>query len=213
MRQFDLLDSFIENVDLSLRTIFPPPSRVTKRLTPGKELAESPLTEAEKRHVAGLMRVNHSGEVSAQALYQGQSLTAKLPYVKEQMRQAAEEETDHLAWCEQRLRELNSRPSLLNPLWYFGSLLIGAGAGFISDAFSLGFVAETETQVSLHLQEHLDSLPKEDLKTQAILQQMKLDENEHAKLARAAGAIELPFFIQKTMQLVAKIMTKTAYYI
>ena len=159
------------------------------------------------------MRVNHTGEVCAQALYQGQALTATLTPVKAQLEQAAQEENEHLAWCEQRLTELNSRPSLLNPVWYIGSLLIGATAGLAGDRWSLGFVAETEHQVAAHLQSHIEKLPEKDERTRAILQQMYTDEAQHAQMAEKAGAAELPNPIKKLMTKIAQLMTKTSYYI
>lgn len=207
------LDTFLCEIDNALRTLSPPAQRVPARLSPAKEVDSISLSVKEKNHVAGLMRVNHAGEVCAQALYQGQALTAKLDFVKEQMNEAALEEVDHLAWCEERLTELGSQPSVLNPLWYVGSLCIGAIAGLVGDKISLGFVAETERQVTSHLQQHLRRIPEEDLKTKAILLQMQEDESNHARQAIEAGAVELPFFIKGLMSLVSKIMTKSAYYI
>ena len=159
------------------------------------------------------MRVNHAGEVCAQALYQGQALTAQLTHIKQQMTEAAIEETDHLAWCEQRLQELDSKPSQLNFIWYSGSLLLGALAGLAGDKISLGFVAETEHQVSAHLQAHLKKLPQEDKKTKLILEQMQKDEEHHAHTALEAGGIELPYLVKELMALVSKIMTKSSYYV
>lgn len=212
MRHFNRLDTILGEIDTMLRTLAPPKHRASQRPLPGAECADPILTPAQKKHIAGLMRVNHAGEVCAQALYQGQALTAHLTHIKEQMANAAAEEEDHLAWCEQRLSELNSNTGLLNPLWYLGSLMIGALAGFAGDAISLGFVAETEKQVSQHLQTHLNNLPDNDLKTRAILEQMHEDETHHADMAKQAGAIELPKIIQQLMTHVAKIMTKTSYY-
>lgn len=213
MRQLSAFDKLVCNLDTSLRTLLVPASRISQRENPAKKIAEHPLSAQEKRHIAGLMRVNHAGEVSAQALYQGQALTAKLHAVREQMTDAALEEIDHLAWCEQRLRELGSQPSLLNPLWYYGSLCIGMMAGLAGDRWSLGFVAETERQVTKHLQGHLDRLPPNDHKTQAILNQMQEDETLHAETAQNAGAAELPFSIKKLMQMVSLFMTQSSYYI
>lgn len=159
------------------------------------------------------MRVNHAGEVCAQALYQGQALTARLTHVKEQMAQAAAEEVDHLAWCEERLRQLNSQPSILNPIWYGGSILLGAMAGMAGDKISLGFVAETELQVTNHLKLHLDKVPSNDLKTRAILELMKQDEEHHAQEALAAGAVELPFVVKQLMNVVSKLMTASSYHV
>lgn len=206
------LDTFICEVDSALRTLMPPPKRVPNRASPAIAIAQSSLSTKEQNHVVGLMRVNHAGEVCAQALYQGQALTTKNSGIKIQMNQAALEETDHLAWCEARLSELGSQPSVLNPLWYGGSFLIGAMAGLVGDKVSLGFVAETERQVTAHLQKHLLNLPKDDLKTKAILEKMQEDESHHANQAIEAGAVELPLFIKGLMRTVSKIMTKSSYY-
>ncbi len=208
-----LFENIICEIDTALRTLAPPPQRVTNRKSPAGGLVEPSLHAPEKRHSAGLMRVNHAGEVCAQALYQGQALTAQLTQVKTQMDKAAEEETDHLSWCEQRLFELGSQPSVLNPVWYFGSFLIGTLAGMAGDQWSLGFVAETERQVTEHLQTHLQKLPVHDEKSKAILAQMHEDEAQHADMARNAGAAELPLLIKKLMQSVSKLMTYTSYYL
>jgi len=213
MRTFNLIDTLIIEADHAIRALIPPIKRISTRLSPASPLPESALTINEKKHIAGLMRVNHAGEVCAQALYQGQALTAQLTHVKKQMNEAAMEEIDHLAWCEQRLNELNSHPSVFNPLWYAGSLILGAIAGLAGDNISLGFVAETERQVTSHLQKHLQDIPAGDVKTVAILQRMQEDEEYHALTAVKAGATELPFIIKRGMTLVAKIMTKTSYYI
>lgn len=213
MRRLSQLDTIINQVDTAIRTLIPPKTRLSQRAIPGANLADAALSKQEKSHIAGLMRVNHAGEVCAQALYQGQALTAKLPRVRVQMELAAAEEIDHLAWCEYRLRELNSRPSLLNPIWYGGSLMIGALAGLAGDQWSLGFVAETEHQVGAHLQRHLAHLPKCDLKSAAILNQMQEDEAHHADIAQEAGAARLPWFIQKTMAWTSKLMTHCSYYV
>lgn len=213
MTTLNLLDGFIAEVDAVIRTLIPPAKRASNRPSPGDSIPDSALNVAERSHVAGLMRVNHAGEVCAQALYRGQALTAKLTHIKQQMNQAAAEETDHLAWCEQRLNELGSKPSLLNPLWYGGSLLMGAVAGIAGDPVSLGFVAETERQVSTHLQEHLSRLPAQDKKTSAIIARMQDDEAHHADDAIAAGAVELPEFIKTLMSVVSKLMTQSSYYI
>lgn len=213
MRQLSLFDKFLCEIDTAIRTLMLPAERCSKRENPGQAINESSLNAEEKRHIAGLMRVNHAGEVSAQALYQGQALTAQLTTVKAQMAEAAAEEVDHLAWCEQRLQELNSQPSVLNPLWYGGSLLLGLLAGLAGDRWSLGFVAETEHQVTRHLASHLQQLPKNDLKTKAILAKMQEDEARHAEMAHAAGAAELPFLMKQMMQGVSKLMTKSSYYV
>lgn len=213
MRTFSFLDAFVNEIDCALRTLIPPQERVPARVSPAKDIEDTSLSLAQKKDIAGLMRVNHAGEVCAQALYQGQALTAQLTHIKKQMSEAAAEETDHLAWCEERLRELRSKPSKLNPLWYSGSLIIGALAGLAGDKVSLGFVAETEGQVSSHLQHHLQKLPLEDKKTKAILERMLADEEHHAATARASGAIELPYLIKKAMNAVSKLMTKSSYYL
>lgn len=208
------VDKLLSNFDAALRTLLPPQKRHAERPMPGAQVENSqPLTAAEQRHIAGLMRVNHAGEVCAQALYQGQALSAKLGPIKAQMQRAAQEEIEHLAWCEQRLRELNSQPSLLNPLWYAGSLLMGLCAGLAGEGVSLGFVVETEKQVSNHLQSHLQQLPQQDQKTKLLLEAMQEDEMQHANEAMAAGAITLPLPVQMAMHYVAKIMTKTSYYL
>ena len=213
MRQTNLFDCILSELDNALRTLFPPEKRVTARPSPAEHLTESLLTSNEKKHIAGLMRVNHAGEVCAQALYQGQALTAQLTHIKEQMSNAAAEETDHLGWCEERLAELGSKPSILNPIWYAGSIVLGAIAGFAGDKISLGFVAETEQQVSAHLQRHLQKIPLTDKKTQAILTKMQEDEELHAATAIEAGGIELPFIVKQLMSIVSKLMTKSSYYI
>ena len=169
------------------------------------------LSDHERRHAGGLMRVNHVGEVCAQALYQAQALTTRDPALKRHFETAAREETDHLAWTQQRLHELGARPSLLNPLWYAGAFGIGLVAGRIGDAMSLGFVVETERQVEQHLESHLSKLPANDTRSQAIVRQMKDDEARHAASARQAGAAELPLPVRWAMRAAAKVMTTTAY--
>ena len=181
-RHYSFLDRLFNQADQSLRTLVPGAAQ-PNRPSPAQHLANVPMDEEERLHIAGLMRINHTGEVCAQALYQGQALTAKLPDVREKMEHAAAEEIDHLAWCEQRLTELNSRTSVFNPLFYGLSFGIGAAAGLISDRISLGFVAATEEQVERHLDDHLNQLPQEDIKSRAILEQMREDEIEH----RCAG--------------------------
>ncbi|HHF7366251.1 TPA: 2-polyprenyl-3-methyl-6-methoxy-1,4-benzoquinone monooxygenase [Legionella bozemanae] len=209
----NMLDSLIFEVDNALRTLFPPAQRTSNRPSPAESLADTDLSTKEKKHVAGLMRVNHAGEVCAQALYQGQALTAQLTHIKKQMSDAAAEETDHLAWCEERLAELGSKPSILNPLWYGGSIILGALAGLAGDKVSLGFVAETERQVAHHLHRHLKKLPAKDKKSHAILIKMKEDEEQHATAALNAGAIELPYLVKQLMRVVSKLMTKSSYYV
>lgn len=210
----NFIDTLISEADKALRTLNPPKQRTGTRVSPADVLKTEPkLTKEEKKHSAGLMRVNHSGEVCAQALYQGQALTAQLTHIKEQMLTAAEEETDHLSWCEIRLRELGSRTSLLNPIWYGGSFLLGALAGLIGDKVSLGFVAETERQVSRHLEKHIQALPTQDQKSNLILTQMKIDEERHAHHAIEAGGVELPYPVKQLMSLVSKIMTRSSYHL
>jgi ubiquinone biosynthesis monooxygenase Coq7 len=171
------------------------------------------MTPQEKQHSAGLMRVNHCGEICAQALYLGQSITARSPMLKEAFNQAAAEECDHLSWCADRLRELDSHKSYLNPFWFSGSLLIGAFAGIVGDKWSLGFLAQTEQQVYRHLGDHLEKLPVSDLKSRAIVEQMQREEAQHAQTAISHGAKELPLPIQTTMRWVSGVMTTVAYYL
>ncbi len=210
MRQFNVIDKFIIECDKAIRTVWGQPI-VSDRTSPANEIQEPELTEQEKRHAMRLMRVNHAGEVSAQALYQGQALTAKLPQVRQAMDQAAIEENDHLVWCEQRITELGGRTSLLNPFWYVGSLTLGAVAGKISDKWSLGFVAETETQVVKHLEGHLAELSDKDSKSRAIIQQMCDDEQHHKEVAVAAGGRVLPEAIKSTMTYMSQVMIATSY--
>ena len=210
MRDYSLSDRLIGSFDQALRSLVPG-STMAERPMPGEQ-EKSSLSVTQARHVAGLMRVNHSGEVCAQALYHGQALTARLPNVKEEMQKAAREEEDHLAWCEARLKELDSVPSLLNPIWYGVSYTMGALAGLAGDEYSLGFVAETEKQVSAHLQSHLQQLPEDDARSRAILEQMNQDELHHRDTALAAGGQELPAPVKAAMSLVSKTMTKTSYY-
>lgn len=213
MRNFSILDNLISGVDNALRTICAPENRASDRATPGRELSDIQMSAADKKHVAGLVRVNHAGEVCAQALYQGQALTAKLEKVRAQMLDSANEEIDHLAWCEERLAQLDSRVSILNPLWYLGSFALGAIAGFLGDGLSLGFVAETERQVVSHLQGHMKRIPANDVKTKVILQQMEEDEAEHAQTAEDAGAVSLPKPVQILMHYTSKLLTFGSYHI
>lgn len=208
-----LIDVLIMKVDKALRSLVPPPKRVAIRPSPAKGMTEELLTSSAKKHVAGLMRVNHAGEVCAQALYQAQALAAKSLQMKEQMAEAAAEEIDHLAWCEERLRELDSHPSILNPFWYMGSFCLGLVAGAAGDKISLGFVAETERQVSLHLQKHIEKIPREDQKTKSILKKMQEEEDRHAIVALEAGAIQLPYVMKQCMSALSKLMTKSSYYL
>ena len=181
--------------------------------SPADDLADDGLDDRERRHAARLMRVNHAGEVAAQALYQGQALVARDPETREAMEQAAREETDHLAWCRSRLDELGSAPSRLDPLWYAGSLAIGTAAGLAGDRWSLGFVAETEHQVVEHLDSHLALLPDGDYRSRALLRRMQADEQRHATRARVAGGAALPPVVQRAMRAASKVMTRTAYWI
>lgn len=203
------IDSLILGLDRALRTVFTVDA--AHRVSPGDGLPEAPLDDAQRRRVAGMMRVNHAGEVAAQALYEGQAATARLDTVRDAMAEAAAEENDHLAWCAQRLRELDDHTSVFNPLWYAGSWLIGAGAGLVGDRWSLGFVAETERQVIRHLDGHLERLPADDVRSRAILEQMKEDEARHGTTALEAGGAELPIPVRLAMRLTAKVMTTTAY--
>ncbi len=213
-RQFSPIDLFILQIDNGLRTVFGKPL-VTERGDPQdtvKADKKIELSATEKTFSARLMRINHAGEVAAQGLYQGQALTAKLPDVRDKMQRAADEENDHLAWCERRVNELGSHTSYFNPLWYFGSVSIGALAGIAGDKWSLGFVAETERQVVKHLDEHLASISDHDVESRAVLEQMKIDEGRHATVAIESGAAELPAMIKNMMALTSKVMTKTAYW-
>ncbi len=198
--------------DTALRTLTGNP-KITERSLPGANVEDAELDQKQKQHTAGLMRINHCGEVCAQALYQGQALTAKLPDVREKMERAAMEENDHLYWCRDRLTQLDSSTSVFDPLFYAGSFVIGAIAGVAGDKWSLGFVAETEKQVVKHLDNHLQSIPQQDEKTRAILETMKDDEQRHATTAINAGGAELPEPIKKMMQFTSKLMTRTTYYI
>jgi len=206
-----MFDRLIIEFDKGLRTLFAPAA--SARPLPGKQLDEAPLSEAEKKLAAALMRVNHSGEICAQALYQGQALTARNPVAKAALEQAAQEETEHLSWCETRIHELGSHTSYLNPLWYSGSLAIGALAGALGDKWNLGFLAETEHQVERHLEGHLARLPEADVKSRAIVEQMKTDEARHASTALEQGGVALPFPVQQGMRFTSKLMTKAAYWV
>ncbi|MEL0027874.1 MAG: 2-polyprenyl-3-methyl-6-methoxy-1,4-benzoquinone monooxygenase [Perlucidibaca sp.] len=211
-RRYNLLDRLVGEADKVLRTLAAESAGAT-RPSPAANLPEAGLNDAERRQIAGFMRINHTGEVCAQALYQGQALTARLPAVREEMARAAREEVDHLAWCNERLAALNAPPSRLNPLWYAMSFGIGAVAGLAGDKWSLGFVAETEQQVCEHLRGHLASLPLNDQRTRAVLAQMHQDEAEHRDMALRAGAAELPPPVKQAMRLMARVMTGTTYYI
>jgi ubiquinone biosynthesis monooxygenase Coq7 len=204
-------DQLILEFDRALRTIWAPARSV--RLMPGDTLPEADLDTEQKRRVVGLMRVNHCGEICAQALYQGQALTSRDPAIREALRGAADEETEHLAWTEQRITELGGRKSLLNPLLYLGSLTLGLAAGALGDKWNLGFLAETERQVEAHLDGHLVDLPSNDARSREIVDQMRLDEIQHAKTAIQNGAAELPAPVKMAMKLAAKLMTEAAYRI
>lgn len=210
MRRYTLADRLIEHADQVLRTLTPN-NQAALRVNPGADRPATGLTAEQQREVAGLMRVNHSGEVCAQALYHGQALTARLPTVRLEMERAAQEEQDHLAWCEDRLKELGSHRSIFNPLWYGLSFGIGAAAGIAGDKWSLGFVAETEKQVCSHLESHMQRVPTSDERTHAILNQMHIDEDHHRNQALAAGGLELPPPIKRIMGLVSKVMTQASY--
>ena len=205
-----MIDALIPEFDKALRAVFA--SAPTRRPMPGSDLPEAELSENEKRHVAALMRVNHCGEICAQALYQGQALSSRDPLVKRELALAAWEETEHLNWTERRIAELGGRKSLLNPLWYAGSLAIGAFAGKCGDAWSLGFLAETERQVEGHLESHKAILPAQDRKSWEVLEQMKADEMRHAETASYYGARELPFPVRLAMKLSSKMMTRLSYF-
>ncbi|EMR12378.1 2-octaprenyl-3-methyl-6-methoxy-1,4-benzoquinol hydroxylase [Methylophaga lonarensis MPL] len=212
VRQLTAIDRIIIEADKALTTIWGVPD-TTSRPIPGAELAESELSASERRHSAALMRINDAGEVSAQALYQGQALTARLPDVRQAMEQAALEENDHLVWCQSRIVALGGRRSLLNPFWYAGSFALGALAGKVGDRWSLGFVAETERQVIEHLDEHLASISEHDLKSRAVIAQMKIDEAHHGSLALQAGGAPLPAPVKTLMGLMSKVMTRTSYWL
>jgi ubiquinone biosynthesis monooxygenase Coq7 len=211
-RDLSAVDRLIINFDQAVRTVHGRPL-VTERPRPDRGLEDCELAESERDHVARLMRINHTGEVCAQALYQGQALTAKLPEVRASMERAALEENDHLEWCEHRIAELGGRKSLLNPFWYLGSFAMGAAAGLAGDKWSLGFVAETEHQVEAHLEDHLHQLPEQDEKSRKILKQMKEDEIHHATTALEGGGARLPLPIRLAMKLTSRVMTSTVYRI
>ena len=207
-----LIDRFIIEFDTALRSVVG--GAHAHRPTPGSDIQSTTLLDVKEReHAAGLMRVNHVGEVCAQALYQSQKLVARNPEIRQMLDHSAQEEMDHLAWCETRLQELGSHTSYLNPIWYAGSFAIGLAAGLAGDNWSLGFVAETEKQVENHLESHLQKLPIEDQRSRAIVEQMRIDEIEHGQAAISAGGAVLPQPIQKLMQAMSKVMTSTAYKI
>ena len=211
-RTYTSFDQLLGGLDQALRTVFGPPPEA-QRPSPAATLPEADLDAAQRELAARLMRINHAGEICAQALYQGQAATAQLPNVRDKMEQAAAEENDHLAWTAERLREFGSHTSYLNPLWYAGSFAIGAAAGLMGDKWSLGFVVETERQVVKHLDGHLEQLASADEKSRAILDQMREDEGKHATVAIESGAAALPEPVRQTMRLMSKVMTTTAYWI
>jgi ubiquinone biosynthesis monooxygenase Coq7 len=207
-----MLDRFIIEFDKGLKTLAATAHSV--RPYPDQNVSlPTELNSTEKRHAAALMRINHCGEVCAQALYNGQALTTKNPQTVRALEQASKEETEHLAWCERRIQELGGRTSLLNPIWYVSSFTLGAIAGALGDKWNLGFLAETERQVGVHLNQHLDALPANDDKSRAILEQMKIDEAEHAATAIHLGGAELPSPIKAAMQGMSKVMTSTTYHL
>lgn len=211
-RQYGIIDQLIIRFDQHL-TRHTAGGKTAGRVSPADTVTDVTLNAAERQHVEGLMRVNHAGEVAAQALYQGQALTSRDPMVRQSMRCSADEEIDHLDWCKKRLDELGGHTSYLNPVWYLGSFSIGTLAGLAGDKWSLGFVAETERQVVGHLQGHLQRLPEKDMKSRVILQQMMEDETRHGSVAMTIGGIELPAVMKSGMRLCSKVMTRTAYWI
>lgn len=211
-RHFTFLDRFCLSVDQVVRALSDNP-KSTGKANPAAKLPEADMSEQERAAVAAMMRINHAGEICAQALYHGQGVASRCKEVTVKFQQAALEEGDHLAWCSQRLTELGSHTSYLNPLWYAGSFCIGMAAGMVGDRWSLGFVAETERQVIKHLEGHLHKLPKQDLRSQHIIKQMEKDEAHHRDEAVEAGANELPGLIKKFMALTSKIMVKTTYWV
>ncbi|MDY0005889.1 MAG: 2-polyprenyl-3-methyl-6-methoxy-1,4-benzoquinone monooxygenase [Spongiibacteraceae bacterium] len=210
-RRFNAIDRCLSAVDNALRTLSAGTAS-PRRISPAADHEGGALSAQERRHAAGLMRVNHTGEVCAQALYQGQALTARLDGVRAAMEAAAQEEEDHLAWCEQRLEELDARPSLFNPVFYGLSFAVGAGAGLVGDRLSLGFVAATEDQVCLHLESHLRRLPEQDTRSRAIVARMLTDEARHATHALDAGGLRFPWPVKRAMSAVAGVMTGVTYY-
>lgn len=211
-RDYTPLDRLLMRLDRVLSGAAAPP-RENTRPNPAAGLPEPALDEPARRHAAGLMRVNHAGEVAAQALYQGHALAVRSDQVREHLLEAAAEERSHLAWCEERLEELGARPSKLDPLWYAGSFAMGAAAGLAGDRWALGFVEETERQVSEHLSGHLEKLPAEDTKSRVIVEAMRADEERHGQQAAEAGAQPLPKAVQELMRAVARIMTRSAYWV
>ena len=208
----NFVDQIISEIDKGIKYSLDNYQKENRKY-PAEDMSNDNLNEFDRNNSANLMRVNHSGEVAAQGLYRGQALTARLEGTREKMDHAALEELDHLSWCDKRLEELNDRPSLLNPIWYGLSFGMGAIAGAAGDKWSLGFVHETEEQVVNHLEEHLEKLSTEDKKTIAILEQMRIDEAQHSQEALESGAENLPEGIKRLMSVIAKVMTKSSYYI
>ncbi|MDJ0759835.1 MAG: 2-polyprenyl-3-methyl-6-methoxy-1,4-benzoquinone monooxygenase [Woeseiaceae bacterium] len=211
-RQLSGLDRLLSGANNFLRTVAAPAGSPA-RPYPAKDVDEAELSDADRRHAAGLMRVNHAGEIAAQGLYQGHAAVAREGSVESHIHQAAQEEFDHLAWCEQRLKELKSDRSRLSPFWYAGAFAMGAASGVLGDKWSLGFIAATEQQVVEHLESHYERLPKDDKRSRAIIRQMRVEEEEHEHDAIDAGAAELPAGIKKLMTITSKVMTRTAYWI
>ena len=211
-RQLSFVDRLLAEADTVMRTLANR-GHVANRASPAEGHSDAELSASERQHAAGLMRVNHTGEVCAQALYQGQALTAKTAGTREEMVEAAQEEIDHLVWCEERLEELGASPSALNPIWYGVSLALGAAAGAISDQVSLGFVHATEERVASHLRDHLKALPADDRKSQLILQQMLIDEERHGANALAAGGQAFPRPVKEAMTALSQVMTRSAYWV
>lgn len=211
-RQLTPLDRLLASANVALRTVVAPAGGPA-RDNPAESIEEPELSATQKSHAAGLMRVNHAGEVAAQALYQGHASVARDKTIEQQMQRAADEEFDHLAWCEQRLHELGEQPSRLSPFWYAGAYAIGAVSGILGDKWSLGFIAETERQVCAHLDSHLSDLPAEDARSRAIVETMRDEEAEHGENAIEAGAADLPGPVKTLMRMTAKVMTRTAYWV
>ncbi len=211
-RHYGIIDQLIIRFDQYL-TRHRATEKAAGRVSPADSVPDATLNATERHHVEGLMRVNHAGEVAAQALYQGQALISRDPVVRQAMHRSADEEIDHLDWCKKRLDELGGHASYLNPVWYLGSFSIGTLTGLAGDKWSLGFVAETERQVVVHLQGHLQRLPVKDMKSRVILQQMMEDEARHGSVATTIGGIELPAVVKSGMRLCSKVMTRTAYWI
>jgi ubiquinone biosynthesis monooxygenase Coq7 len=214
MRQRTLtpLDRLLAGANNALRTVSAPAGRPARE-NPAADVAEASLDNRQRAHAAGLMRINHAGEVAAQGLYQGHAAVARDKSIEHQMQRAADEEFDHLAWCEERLTELGAAPSRLSPVWYAGAFAIGAASGVLGDRWSLGFIAETERQVCEHLESHFQQLPREDARSRTILERMHEEEAEHGENAIDAGAAELPPPVRRLMKLTAKVMTRTAYWL